>query len=316
MTELDREKILAGMNDPVPAGHRAGIVGLVGRPNTGKSTLLNTLLGTKVAIVTPVAGTTRTTIRGVLTRPLMQAVFVDTPGVSKPQTLLAQRLNDRVRQMWAGMDALVFLVDAADGVGRGDKFLADLVLASGVPVIAVANKIDAFASVEKSLPVLNALTALETDRARFHAIVPVSAKAATNVDRLVDVITDVLPESGRIVSGAMVHDQTEEQFTAEVLREALIARARQELPHSIAVVVETIRHDDSDVMHIDADIYVERASQKGIVIGKGGESLKAAATAARHELERLYGTKVFLRTHVKVEKEWQRDAKALDRFGF
>lgn len=214
------------------------------------------------------------------------------------------------------MDALVFLVDAAAGIGRGDKFLADLVLASGVPVIAVANKIDAFRAEEQALPVLNDVMALETDGAAFHAIVPVSAKDATNIERLVDVIHEVLPESGRIVSGAMVHDQTEEQFTAEVLREQLIARARQELPHSIAVVVDEIRYDDSDVMHIDADIYVERASQKGIVIGKGGESLKAAATAARHELERLYGTKVFLRTHVKVEKEWQRDPKALDRFGF
>lgn len=276
MTELDLEKILAGVNDPVPEGHRAGIIGLVGRPNTGKSTLLNTLLGAKVAIVTPVAGTTRTTIRGALTRPTFQAVFVDTPGVTKPQTLLAQRLNDRVRQTWAGMDALLLLIDAKAGVGRGDRYLAEQVLATGVPVIAVANKIDAFANAEQTLPVLEAVAALDTDRSGFVAVVPVSAKDATNTDRLVDVIASVLPESPRIVSHTMVHDQTEEQFAAEVLREQLIARAKQELPHSIAVVVETLRVDDTndELLHIDADIYVERDSQKGIVIGKGGDSLK------------------------------------------
>jgi GTP-binding protein Era len=318
MTDLDRDAILAGMNDPVSPEHRAGIVGLVGRPNTGKSTLLNTLLGRKVAIVTPVAGTTRNTIRGVLTSPEVQIVFVDTPGVTKPKTLLAQRLNDRVRQTWSGMDALVLLVDVADGIGRGDQFLAEQVLASGVPVIAVANKIDRLGSVEASLPVLNELAALDTPERAFHAIVPVSARAATNVDRLVEVITALLPRGGRLVSDTMVHDQTPEHFAAEVLREQLIGRARQELPHSIAVVVESFKTDEThdDLLHIDAEIFVERPTQKGIVIGKNGENLKAAATAARHEMERLFGMRVFLKTHVRVQKEWQRDPKALDRLGY
>jgi GTP-binding protein Era len=318
MTDLDRDAILAGMNDPVSPEHRAGIVGLVGRPNTGKSTLLNTLLGRKVAIVTPVAGTTRNTIRGVLTSPEAQIVFVDTPGVTKPKTLLAQRLNDRVRQTWSGMDALVLLVDVADGIGRGDQFLAEQVLASGVPVIAVANKIDRLGSVEASLPVLNELAALDTAERAFHAIVPVSARAATNVDRLVEVITALLPRGGRLVSDTMVHDQTPEHFAAEVLREQLIGRARQELPHSIAVVVESFKTDEThdDLLHIDAEIFVERPTQKGIVIGKNGENLKAAATAARHEMERLFGMRVFLKTHVRVQKEWQRDPKALDRLGY
>lgn len=318
MTDLDRDAILAGMNDPVSPEHRAGIVGLVGRPNTGKSTLLNTLLGRKVAIVTPVAGTTRNTIRGVLTSPEAQIVFVDTPGVTKPKTLLAQRLNDRVRQTWSGMDALVLLVDVADGIGRGDQFLAEQVLASGVPVIAVANKIDRLGSVEASLPVLNELAALDTPERAFHAIVPVSARAATNVDRLVEVITALLPRGGRLVSDTMVHDQTPEHFAAEVLREQLIGRARQELPHSIAVVVESFKTDEThdDLLHIDAEIFVERPTQKGIVIGKNGENLKAAATAARHEMERLFGMRVFLKTHVRVQKEWQRDPKALDRLGY
>ena len=318
MTELDRDAILAGMNDPVGEDHRAGIVALVGRPNTGKSTLLNTLLSAKVAIVTPVAGTTRNTIRGVLTRPDAQIVFVDTPGVTKPKTLLAQRLNDRVRSMWSGMDAIVLLVDAADGIGRGDQFLAEQVLATGVPVVAVANKIDRLGSVEAALPVLAQLTALETDTHRFHAIVPVSAKANTNVDRLLGLVTALVPLGGRLVSDTMVHDQSSEHFAAEVLREQLIGRARQELPHSIAVVVESLTTDENneDLLHIDAEIFVERASQKGIVIGKNGENLKAAATAARHELERLFGMRVFLRTHVRVAKEWQRDPKALDRLGF
>lgn len=318
MSKLDRDQILAGLDAAVPETHRAGIVGLVGRPNTGKSTLINTLLGTKVAIVTPVAGTTRTTIRGVVTRDDLQVVFLDTPGVTKPQTLLAQRLNDQVRQTWSGLDALVLLVDADAGVGRGDRYLAEQVLSVGVPVIAVANKIDALASQASALPVLEALAALDTPETAFHAIVPVSAKTAANVDRLMDVIAELLPYGGRLVSDTMVHDQTAEQFAAEVLREQLIGRARQELPHSIAVVVESFRPDDDrdDLVHVDAEIFVERASQKGIVIGKNGENLKAAATAARRELERLFGVKVFLRTHVRVQKDWQRDPKALDRLGY
>lgn len=318
MTELDRDAILAGMNDPVGPDHRAGIVALVGRPNTGKSTLLNTLLSAKVAIVTPIAGTTRNTIRGVLTQPDAQIVFVDTPGVTKPKTLLAQRLNDRVRSTWSGMDAIVLLVDAADGIGRGDQFLAEQVLATGVPVVAVANKIDRLGSTEAALPLLQQLGALETATQKFHAIVPVSAKANTNVDRLLTLVTALVPLGGRLVSDTMVHDQTPEHFAAEVLREQLIGRARQELPHSIAVVVESLTTDENndDLLHIDAEIFVERPSQKGIVIGKNGENLKAAATAARHELERLFGMRVFLRTHVRVAKEWQRDPKALDRLGF
>jgi GTP-binding protein Era len=238
--------------------------------------------------------------------------------VTKPKTLLAQRLNDRVRQTWSGMDALVLLVDVADGIGRGDQFLAEQVLASGVPVIAVANKIDRLGSVEASLPVLNELAALDTPERAFHAIVPVSARAATNVDRLVEVITALLPRGGRLVSDTMVHDQTPEHFAAEVLREQLIGRARQELPHSIAVVVESFKTDEThdDLLHIDAEIFVERPTQKGIVIGKNGENLKAAATAARHEMERLFGMRVFLKTHVRVQKEWQRDPKALDRLGY
>jgi len=318
MTELDRDAILAGLHDPVSENHRAGLVGLVGRPNTGKSTLLNTLLGRKVAIVTPVAGTTRNTIRGVLNTPDSQVVFVDTPGVTKPKTLLAQRLNDQVRQSWSGMDALIFLVDVEAGIGRGDQFLAEQVLASRVPVIAVANKIDRLGSVEAALPKLNELAALDTKDHAFHAILPVSAKVATNVERLLSVVTELLPRGGRIVSDTMVHDQTPEHFAAEVLREQLIGRARQELPHSIAVVVESLKTDETqaDLLHIDAEIFVERASQKGIVIGKNGESLKAAATAARYEMERLFGMRVFLRTHVRVQKEWQRDPKALDRLGY
>lgn len=318
MTELDRDALLAGINDVVSPDHRAGIVALVGRPNTGKSTLLNTLLSAKVAIVTPVAGTTRNTIRGVLTRAEAQIVFVDTPGVAKPKTLLAQRLNDRVRATWSGMDAIVLLVDAADGIGWGDQFLAEQVLATGVPVVAVANKIDRLGPANVVLPVLSQLTALENEKHRFHAIVPVSAKANTNVDRLLSLVTALVPLSGRLVSDTMVHDQTPEHFAAEVLREQLISRARQELPHSIAVVVESFTTDEknADLLHIDAEIFVERPSQKGIVIGKNGENLKAAATAARYELERLFGMRVFLRTHVRVAKEWQRDPKALDRFGF
>jgi GTPase len=316
--ELDLESILAGLGDPVPAGHRAGLIALSGRPNVGKSTLLNHLVGEKVAIVTEVPGTTRNAIRGVLTRDDAQLVFLDTPGVAKPRTLLTRRLNDLVRDTWAGVDLIVFMVDVAAGVGEGDRFLAAELAGISTPVVAVANKADLVTNKDRMLPQLEKLSGLLGEGRTFADIVPVSAATGDNVDELAEVLISHLPESPRLLPPDQVTDQPERQLAAEILREKLISRAHQELPHSIAVTVEEILPDEDreDLLRVDAVIHVERDSQKGIVIGKGGENLKAAASEARRELEVLFGAKVFLSTHVRVAKEWQRDPKQLGRLGY
>lgn len=316
--ELDVEALLAGLGDELPEGHRAGLVALVGRPNVGKSTLLNQLVGSKVAIVTDVPGTTRNAIRGVLTRDDAQLVFLDTPGLAKPRTLLARRLNQLVRDTWAGVDAVCFVVDAAAGVGRGDQYLAHELAGVTTPVVAVANKIDLVTVKAQLLPELDRLASLLGQDREFAAIVPVSAATGENVAHLLDVLVGELPEGPRRFPTGAVSDQPERQLAAEVLREKLIARSRQELPHSIAVTVDEVAPDPDrdDLVHVDAVVHVERDSQKAIVIGSRGENLKAASSEARRELEVLFGTKVFLTTHVRVAKEWQRDPRQLGRLGY
>jgi GTPase len=316
--ELDLEAMLAGLGEPTPEGHRSGLVALCGRPNVGKSTLLNQFVGEKVAIVTDTPGTTRNAIRGVLTRDDAQLVFLDTPGLAKPRTLLTKRLNDLVRDTWAGVDLIVLLVDVAEGIGSGDAFLARELATVDTPIVAVANKVDRVRDKGQLLPALARLSGLLGEGREFAEVVPVSAATGDNVDHLADVLVSHLPEGPRLLSGEQVTDQPEVQLAAEILREQLIVRTRDELPHSIAVTVDEIRpsEDREDLLEIDAVIHVERDSQKGIVIGKGGATLKAAATAARQELEVLFGTKVFLSTHVKVAKEWQRDPKQLGRLGY
>jgi GTPase len=320
--ELDLASILAGADEPLPEGHRSGLVAIVGRPNVGKSTLLNRMVGEKVAIVTQVPGTTRNAIRGVVTRPDAQLVFLDTPGLAKPKTLLTRRLNELVRDTWSGVDLICFLVDVAGGIGKGDRFLAAELAGIDTPIVAVANKMDQLGDRAQLLPRLQTLTTLlgDTDGGArgFDDIVPVSAATGENVERLLDVLVSHLREGPRIFRSGEVSDQPEVQLAAEIVREKLIGSMKQELPHSIAVTVDEITpsEDREDLLEVHAVIHVERDSQKGIVIGKGGANLKAAATAAREELEVLLGAKVYLTTHVKVAKEWQGDPKQLGRLGY
>lgn len=298
-----------------PEGHRCGLVALVGRPNVGKSTLVNRLVGEKVTIVTKVPGTTRTTVRAVVTRDDAQVVLLDTPGLAKPRTAMGNRMNQLVRDTWASVDVVVLLVDAEAGIGGGDEYLVGELAALRTPVVTVVNKTDTLAP-EALLPVLDRVARM-TAATPFVDVVPVSALAGDNVERLVDVLVDHLPEAPRLFASGRVTDQPEAQLAAEIVREKVIADLRKELPHSVAVTVDGIEPDPArvDLVHIDAVIHVERDSQKGIIIGRGGERLKAAASAARLELEGLLGTRVHLTTRVKVAKDWQQDPRQLGRLG-
>lgn len=313
--ELDVATVLGGLDDVTPEGHRCGLVALVGRPNVGKSTLVNRLVGEKVTIVTKVPGTTRSTVRAVVTREDAQVVLLDTPGLAKPRTPMASRMNQLVRDTWASVDVVALLVDAEAGIGGGDEYLVRELSGLGTPVVTVVNKTDALAP-DRLLPVLERVATM-TAEAPFVDVVPVSALTGDNVARLVDVLVAHLPEAPRLFAAGRVSDQPDAQLAAELVREKVIADLRKELPHSVAVTVDGVEPDPEreDLVHIDAVIHVERESQKGIVIGRGGERLKAAASAARVELEGLLGVRVHLTTRVKLAKDWQRDPRQLGRLG-
>ena len=302
--------------------HRSGFACFVGRPNTGKSTLTNALVGQKVAITSDRPQTTRHAVRGVVHRPDAQLVLVDTPGVHKPRTLLGQRLNEVVRETWAEVDVIAFCVPADERPGPGDRYiLTDVAMATRIPKIAVVTKIDKVnpaALMEQLLAVqkLGEQVGIEWDE-----IVPVSAVDMKQVDLLADLLVARLPEGPNLFPAEVATDETSFVMVAELIREAALEGVRDELPHSIAVVVEEIqpredRPEDRPLLDISAIVYIERQSQKSIVIGKGGERLRDVGTAARKEIEQLLGTKVHLDLHVKVAKDWQRDPKQLRKLGF
>ena len=292
-------------------GFRSGFVAVIGRPNTGKSTLVNALVGRKVAIVSDKPQTTRRGVRAVLSSDDYQVVFTDTPGFHKPRTLLGSRLNDLVGEATQGVDAVVQVVDARAGVGRGDAFVFERQLGDiGGPRFCAVNKIDLLHNREE-VPQLEAAAALGA----WDEIVPVSAKTGRGVGVLLDLLVDRLPEGPAYYPTETLTDEPLEVRLAEIVREKALAVTRQEVPHSIAVVVEELEESDS-LTKIHASLIVERDSQKGIVIGNGGGTLKTIGSRAREEIERVLGHKVFLDLHVKVLKEWQRDPKALQRLGF
>ena len=302
-------------------GFRSGFVTLVGRPNVGKSTLLNQLVGSKVAIVSDRPQTTRAAIRGVRTTPDDQIVFVDTPGIHKPRTPLGERTNQRAVATLGEVDVVCLLVEADAPIGAGDRFVAGLVQQVGTPKLLVVNKID---RVGKPAIAEHLATAAR-DLGDFDAYLPLSARTGDGIALLLREIESRLPEGPRYYPEGVVTDQPETFVAAELVREKLLAVARDELPHSITVSVEELEDiadadadvDDPDqILRLRADISVERDSQKGIVIGRGGRVLKDAGTAARQELEALLGVRVYLETRVRVERDWQRRDHALDRLGY
>jgi GTP-binding protein Era len=287
-----------------------GVVSVVGRPNVGKSTLVNALVGEKVAITSPRPQTTRNTIRGVRTDAETQFVFVDTPGLHKPRTALGARLNALVEGSIADADAVLFVLDATQRIGPGDRRIAGRLAVTATPVVVALNKIDRAGKDD----VLEQLA--EAAEWEFTAYVPISALRDDGLDRVVAELTDLVPGGPFLFPPEMHTDQPERVFAAELVREKYLARLREELPHSVAVVVGDIETTGDGVVIVPATVYVERESQKGIVIGKGGELAKAVGSEARADLERLFGAQVFLDLRVKVEKDWQRNDPSLDRLGF
>jgi GTPase len=293
----------------VPA-FRSGVVAVVGRPNVGKSTLVNRLVGERVSIVSDKPQTTRRRIRGVRTTSEAQIVFTDTPGFHKPRTLLGRRLNDVVADAVSGVDVVVQVVDAAAGVGRGDAFVFSQHVAPAAAVkLCAVNKIDRVRH-HLAVPQLAAAANLGS----FDEILPVAATSGAGVDELLQVIVDRLPAGPALYPAGDVTDQSLEDRLSELVREQVLARTRDEVPHSVAVVIEEIE-TEGDLTRVFATIVVERDSQKGIVIGRGGSVLRDVGTGARGEIEALVGTRAFLDLRVKVQREWQRDARALDRLG-
>ncbi|MGZ8597737.1 MAG: GTPase Era [Actinomycetota bacterium] len=299
------------MSEP-DGGHRAGIVAVVGRPNVGKSTLVNALVGEKVAIVSDKPQTTRRDIRAIRTTDDVQVVFTDTPGFHKPRTALGVRLNDLVSDAVEGVDVVVQVVDAASGVGRGDAYVYEHQVASAATDghICAVNKIDRIRHHEV-IPQLAAAGEL----GNWDEVVPVSAVGGIGVDTLLDLLVARMPEGPALFPGGEVTDQPIDVRIAELVREQALAVTREEVPHSVAVVIEEIEHEDG-LERIFASIVVERDSQKGILIGKSGQTLKMIGMRARGQIEPLVGKRVYLDLRVKVMKEWQRDPKMLDRLGY
>ncbi len=316
--DMDDIGDLAGTADQfaAPEDFRSGFVAFVGRPNTGKSTLTNALVGQKIAITANQPETTRHPIRGVVHRPMAQLVLVDTPGLHRPRTLLGKRLNEVVEDTYSDVDLIALCIPANEKIGPGDRWILESVqkLAPKVKLMGIVTKIDQAGrdQVGMQLMELHALLGGECE------VVPVSAKDAANLDTLVDVVAEQLPEGPKFYPDGHVTDEGTEKRMAELIREAALTGLRDELPHSVAVDIEEA-HPDEDkphVMVVRAVIYVERSGQKMILQGRDGNRMRSIVQRARKEIMALLDSSVFLDLHIKVLKDWQSDPKQLGRLGF
>jgi GTPase len=308
------------MNEQI---HRSGFACFVGRPNAGKSTLTNALVGQKIAIASSKPQTTRHAVRGIVTRDDGQLILIDTPGLHKPRTLLGERLNALVYDTWSEVDVIGVCLPANEKIGPGDKHILGEIagLTNRPKLVALATKIDL---VKKDRLLLHMAAIQELGReldVEWAEIVPVSATAGEQVDLVADVLLSLLPEGPKYYPDGEITDEPEETLIAELIREAALEGVRDELPHSIAVQIDEMipradRPEDKPLLDVFASIIVERESQKGIIIGHRGARLKEIGTDARLQINKLLGTPVHLQLHVKVLKEWQKDAKHLGRLGF
>lgn len=306
----------------VPEDFRSGFVCFVGRPNAGKSTLTNALVGDKIAITSSRPQTTRHVIRGLVHRDDAQIVLVDTPGVHRPRTLLGERLNDLVRTTWAEMDTIGMCFPADQKIGPGDKFLIKEI--SGLrrkPVFAIATKTDKVGPDRLAEHLLAIAAAGEEAGVDWAEIVPVSATTGQQLDVLADLLVRTLPAGPPLYPEGQLTDEPEETLVAEIVRESALEGVHDELPHSLAVVVDEMvpregRSADNPLLDVRVNLYVERDSQKGIIIGRKGARLKQIGTDSRVQIEKLLGTPIHLDLHVKVAKDWQRNPKQLRKLGF
>ncbi|NLG54622.1 MAG: GTPase Era [Rhodococcus sp.] len=299
---------------------RSGFVCFVGRPNTGKSTLTNALVGSKIAITSSRPQTTRHTIRGIVHRPHAQLILVDTPGLHRPRTLLGQRLNDLVKDTYSEVDLIGICIPADEKIGPGDRWIVQQIktIAPKTTLVGIVTKIDKVSKDQVAAQLLAVSEFLGPDA----DVVPVSATKGEQVEILVDVLASKMEPGPAFYPDGELTDEPEETLMAELIREAALEGLGEELPHSLAVVIEEIieregrTEKQGPLLDVHAILYVERPSQKGIVIGKGGARLREVGTRARGQIEKILGTKIFLDMHVKVAKEWQRDPKQLGRLGF
>ncbi len=301
---------------------RSGFVSFVGRPNAGKSTLTNTLVGEKIAITSSRPQTTRHAIRGLVHRPDAQLIVVDTPGVHRPRTLLGERLNNLVRSTWAEVDTIGMCFPADQQIGPGDKYLiGEMAALKGKPVIAIATKIDKVTPEKLAKHLMSISEAGKAAGVEWLEIVPVSAVSGEQVELLRDLLIGTLPPGPPLYPEGKLTDEPEETLVAEIIREAALEGVRDELPHSLAVKVEEmVPREGRDASHplldVRVNLYVERDSQKGIIIGKKGSRLKQIGITSRSQIEKLLGTPVHLDLHVKLAKDWQRNPKELRKLGF
>ena len=289
---------------------KCGVVALIGRPNAGKSTLLNRLIGEKIAIVSDKPQTTRTRISGVLTRPEGQIVFLDTPGIHKPGYKLNRRMMAIVADALSTVDLILLMIDATQSMGSGDRFALDLIKRAGTPVFLLPNKVDALKDKTKLLPLIERYSTEQT----FEQVIPISARTGDGVELLIESVLSFLPEAPLLYPEDEMTDQPERFLAAELVREKILQMTGDELPYVTAVATERWE-DADDITRIHCVILVERASHKAIVIGKGGGRLKKIGTAARADIEKLLGRRVFLNLFVKVREHWRDDERVLDELG-
>ncbi|MCG7383226.1 GTPase Era [Paenibacillus sp. ACRRY] len=290
---------------------KSGFVAIVGRPNVGKSTLMNQVIGQKIAIMSDKPQTTRNKIHGVYTSEDKQVVFLDTPGIHKRQSKLGDYMNQTALNTLGEVEAALFLIDASEGMGGGDRYIAEQLKNVRTPVILVMNKIDKIEP-EALLPLIEEYRKLLD----FAEIVPVSAKLGSNVNTLLEQIGKYLPEGPQYYPEDQVTDHPEQFVCAELIREKILQMTREEVPHSIAVTIEDMKVQDNGVVYISAVIFVERDSQKGIIIGKQGALLKEVGKRARTDIQNLLGSKIFMDLWVKVKKDWRNQDRVLRDLGF
>ncbi len=291
---------------------KSGFVAIIGRPNVGKSTLLNQILGQKIVITTDKAQTTRKRIKGIYTSDAGQIVFIDTPGVHKPLNKLGEFLLDEAKIAVPDADVILFLVDGSEPAGKGDKWIANNLLQTEIPIIIVMNKVDKIKKTEK---VEENLLTYKTLFDKNLPVVRISAKTGRNIDTLIKNIYKKLPQGDPLYPEEIVTEETMRDVTEEVIREKILLNTSDEIPHSVAVKVDNYKEEEN-IDKIYATIYCEHKSQKGILIGKGGNLLKKIGTEARLELEKITEKKVYLELQVKVEKDWRKKEKILKNFGY